>query len=434
MSIQNRFKQDLADPNAGTNSDLYNTIAPMISPDVDENTSEADASRINDLQKQVREGLVGLEYATGLKSNTGETFYDKHPVQAVATDVSKNALPVGLGVAGVGIGSNLLKQWKNMKMTEPDSMSRKENPLGDSTNPSRLLDPTTGAPREDIARMFGDFENNPEKRLELIDRLNKQDKAHPTSYTSRHENLKTVRNKAVSQYESHMQDLMDQLEYSSPAETKKIEAQLRALKEQHASVLGDLDKIKKKIFTEARSSGGASALPGYVDVHESLQRAKSKGGLKGYHGEGLHSGEEGLLQDLFKHVAPGSHEAIGDLLEKRKITGAHPHFDENLIKDIVREYRGGGDFSSLDPKGKAFVETTLKRLHDPKHQASGLRKLLSRVKTPLAAGAATSVGLMGLHQLLKAIQNQGYSSDQIKDWKKTLLQSRGDFDAANQIQ
>lgn len=434
MSIENRFRQDLEDPSAGTNSDLYNTIAPMISPDTEQGMPKADAARVEDLQKQVRKGLVSLEYATGLKHNTGETFYDKHPVQAVATDVSSNAAPIGLGVAGLGIGSNLLKQWKNMKMTEPDSMSRKENPFGDSSNPSRLLDPATGAPREDISRMFGDFENNPEKRLELIDRLNKQDKAHPSSYTSRHENLKSVRNKAVGQYEAHAQSLMDQLAYSSPGETKKIEAQLRALKEQHSSVLGDLDKIKKKIFTEARSSGGASALPGYVDVHESLQRAKTKGGLKGYHGEGLHSGKDGLIQGMLKHVAPGSHEAIGDLLEKRKITGAHPHFDESLVKDIVREYRGGGDFSSLDPKGKAFVETTLKRLQDPKHQSSGIRKLFSRVKAPLAAGAATTAGLMGLHQLLKAIQNQTHSSDQIKDWKKTLLQSRGDFDAANQVQ
>ena len=434
MSIENRFRKDLEDPNAGTNSDLYSTIAPMISPDTDQGMSKNDTARIDDLQNQVRKGLVGLEYATGLKHNTGETFYDKHPAQAVASDVSSDAVPIGLGVAGLGIGSNMLKERKNMHMTEPASMSRKENPLGDSSNPSRLLDPTTGAAREDIARMFGDFENNPEKRLELIDRLNKQDKTHPASLTARHENLKAFKNKAIGQHEAHVQDLMDRLEYSSPTEVKKIEAQLRAAKEHHASILGDLDKIKNKIFSEARSSGGAAALPGYVDVHESLQRAKTKGGLKSYHGEGLHGGKGGLISDTLKHVAPGSYEAIGDLLEKRKITGAHPHFDENLIKDIVREYRGGGDFSSLDPKGKAFVETTLKRLQDPAHQASGIRKLFSRVKAPLAAGAATTAGLMGLHQLLKAIQNQSHSSEQIKDWKKTLLQSRGDFDAANQIQ
>jgi hypothetical protein len=433
MSVENRFRQDLEDPNAGTNSDLYSTLSPMISPDAN-SLSKADAARISDLQSQVRKGLVGLEYATGLKSNKGETFYDKHPAQAVASDVSSAAVPIGLGVAGLGIGSNILKERKNMHMTEPASMSRKENPLGDATNPSRLLDPTEGAAREDIARMFGDFESNPEQRLELIDRLNKQNKAHPDSFTAKHENLKAVKNKVVSDYEGQAQKLTSQLSRSSPAGVKKIEAQLRALKDQHTSALAQLDKTKKKIFTEARSSGGASALPGYVDVHESLQRAKTKGGLKGYHGEGLHRGEDGLMQRILKRVAPGSYEAVGDLLEKRKITGAHPHFDESLIKDIVREYRGGGDFSSLDPKGKAFVETTLKRLQDPAHQSSGIRKLFSRVKAPLAAGAATTAGLMGLHQLLKAIQNQTHSSDQIKDWKKTLLQSRGDFDAANRIQ
>jgi len=380
-----QFRQDLENPEAGLDADLYSAINPMISPEAN---SGADSSRINALKEQVRKGLVGMQYATGLKQNSGETFYDKHPVQAVTSDLAKNSLPIGAAVAGGGVLKNILNQWSNMDKTEPASMAREGNPGVDRTNSSTLLDPGKGRSRPDIARTFGDFEDNAEKRLGILDRLGK-----------------------------------------TPAKDKK------SLLERFKKAKGTA--AKQKILNEARNSTSSSALSSYADVYESLQKAQGKGGLKEYIGEGLHSlkGKGALGDFISEHLAPGKHQAIGDLFEKHNLTGANPHFDEELVKDIVKEYRRGGDFSlDKDPKGKAFVDTTLKDLQNMKHQGSWLRKNLSKHKLPLLAGGAIAAGGVGLQHLLKAIQNRSHSSDQIKDWKKTLLKSRGEFDRANQIQ
>jgi hypothetical protein len=58
---------------------------------------------------------------------------------------------------------------------------------------------------------------------------------------------------------------------------------------------------------------------------------------------------------------------------------------------------------------------------------------LIRHRTPLLAGAGIAAGGTGLYSLLKAIQNQYFEEDQVKDWKKTLLKSRGEFDKAEQV-
>ena len=379
----NKFKQDLADASAGKNSDLYRAILPIISSSEDQQSSPADADRINALKEDVRKGLVGLEYMTGLKKNTGESFYDEHPAQATATNLLGNYGKIGLGVGGAGLLTNALRQHSNMKLTEPAKMSREGNRGVDATHPRNLLQPSKNPVRPDIARLFGDLEMNPERRLGLLDAFVKQRGGDSNL-------LEDYKNAATS-----------------------------------------FDK--KKILERAALSEGHSGLEKYVDLHESLQRAKQKGGFKKYVGEKLQGLPSGGVNDLLKKLAPNSEQAVADLLQKYNITGAQPNFDESLIRDIVKEYRGGKSLTA-DPQGQAFIEKTLKDIRNPKYQASGLKRFLGRNKLPIAAGAAATAGSAGLYALIKAIQDKMYSKDKVNEWKKTLLQSRGDFEAADKLQ
>jgi hypothetical protein len=52
----------------------------------------------------------------------------------------------------------------------------------------------------------------------------------------------------------------------------------------------------------------------------------------------------------------------------------------------------------------------------------------------LMLGGAAALGGTGLYNLLKSMQNQAYPDNKVREWKKTLLKSRGDFAGAEQIQ
>jgi hypothetical protein len=251
------------------------------------------------------------------------------------------------------------------------------------------LDPV-GRARPDVSRVFGDFDSNIEKRLGILDKLEG----------------------------STTGGLLDEYRRAAghPNEAE----------------------IRKKIISKAKNAPAMAKLRAYADAHQSLHSAGANGGLKGRIGESLHKlrGKMwGVGDFIADHVAPNMHGEIGDIFEKNKITGAHTGFDEELIKSIVHEYRKGGDFSAArDPKGKAFLEGTLKDLQNKALQGSNFRKAWSNYKTPIIAGGALAAGGAGLYHLIKSIQNRAFSDNQKKDWKKTLLQSRGEFDAANQIQ
>lgn len=390
--ISSQFKQDLENPGAGTSSDLYEAISPLISNPDNTPKNKADAKRVSALQDNVRKGLVGLEYMTGMKHNEGETFYDKHPAQAVATDVASKALPIGAAVAGGGILADMMRQWRNLKKTEQASDSREGNSKQNPTSAAQLADPDKRA-RPDISKVFGDYSDNLQKRLQVLDGLNKS-----TGPRGLHaEYIRILGDSSLS--------------------PKMREAQI------------------KQLVQYAKNSGAATALNSYINVHQSLEHANTKGGLKGAIGESLQGLKgKGRIRDFLSKLAPGTYSELGDLFEKNKITGANPFFDEDLVKSITAYNKGGGDFGILDPKGKSFLDTTLERLKDKKLQASGLRKGLHRAKLPLVAGGAAAAGLGGLYGLLKLIQNQSYSNDKRKDWKKTLLKSRGEFEEADKIQ
>lgn len=425
-----QFRQDIENPEAGLDSDLYSAVAPMVSSTNTEELPGSDRSRINQLKEQMRKGIVGLEYLTGLKRNKGETFYDEHPVQAVATDVLGKSPLLGAGVAAGGIGLNYLRQKDNMDMAQPASMARAKNPQ-DPKNPANLLDPEKGTLRADIARVFGD-EANPEARLTILDRLNKED---PTKgLTARYRTLRDIKQNMSDVHGGELQALHNQLQSyqgvpGSEGEIKRIQAEINAIEKTHGHNISSVEGEIKKLLAESKTTRGASALPAYADLLETLQTAKQKGGLKPYLGENLRGkfGKGAIGKAIDKHILPGKDQAIGDVLESLKLTGANPHFDEMLIKDTLTELNGG------NPPSEEFLNTTLKRIANKKHQASGLGKAFNRVKFPLAAGAGIAAGGAGLYGLIKAIQNQIYSGKKTDEWKRTLLKSRGDFDAANRI-
>lgn len=376
------FKNDLSDPNAGISSDLYHAISPLIGGGSPGNLPPEELAREQALQEQVRKGLVGLEYMTGLKKNTGNTYYDEHPVAAVGTDILGNAGAIGAGIAAGGAGSNLLNQYRNFKMTRPSQDARTGNYGVDPAHPRNLLNPKEGPIRADIARVFGDFGTDPESRLRLIDELNASG-GHSSDYVSKYHELV------------------------------------------------DAGKDPKKLFHEANRTPGAAMLEDYANFHETAQRAKAKGGFKKYWGEDLHTApnagtaQEGAIKKFMReNLAPAHMQGFTDLAEDSNLTAANPQYHRNLMKSISEEISPGAG-------AKAFAETGFKDLENLKHQGSGISKLLKRTRLPLAVGAGVAAGGAGLYSLVKALQNQSHSKQKINDWKKTLLQSRGDFDQAS---
>jgi hypothetical protein len=348
----------------------------MVSAD-DSTEAAGDADAQNkDLEEQFRKGVVGLDYLTGAKKNTGETFYDAHPVQAVTTDLLKNSPAIGATLGLAALATNLRRQAKNFHETEPASMSRMGNPGVDATHPGEMLNPTKGKPmRSDMAALFGDPSIDPKKRLEHLDRLGKTDFAK--RYTE-----------------------------------------------------GMPKEELKKLLGEAHMSPGGAALERYADLQHTLESRRTKGKLRPYLGEKLRNllGKDSKVQKwLNKHVLPGEGQALADLLEHRGMTGASDSYSPELVKGMGERYFGD--------KGKFedFVKNTLPRISDPKHQSSNIRKILRQAKLPLGIAAATTAGGVGLYHLLKAIQNNVYSDEQTKDWKKTLLQSKGEFDKAERV-
>jgi hypothetical protein len=413
-----QFKRDLADPSAGLNSDLYRAIAPTISDASLVDLSKDEEAKINRLKEDVRKGLVGLEYMTGIKKNKGETFYDEHPVQALATDALSKAPLAGLGLAGGGMLLNSFRQKKNMDKVMPASMARSGNtPDKDLSNPRALLNPREGSVRGDIAKIYGNADSL--ERMQLIDRLSDVPHTAPESLSFNLAAVKQLEGKAQKKYLKTIGNLNNQLSRArDDKQANKITKQIAGEEKLHKERLQLIKEQKDKLLATAKSAKGHKYLEKHVNLHEALQRAKEKGGFTSPVGSGL---------KLPKSIAPDKNQALVDLVERLDLTKNHPGFDKELLLRSIEDYID-------DPKEfKRFQERSLPKITSKQHQNSGIRRFLSRHKFPLAAGAATAVGGTGLYYLLKALQNQMYSKDKVNEWKKTLLKSRGDFDAANQI-
>lgn len=426
-SDSTQFAKDLADPQAGLNSDLYSAISPMISADSQDDLRGGEAAKINKLKEQVRKGLVGLEYMVGNKKNTGETFYDEHPVQALATDALSKSPLVGLGLAGGGMLLNSIRQKQNLDKTIPASDARMGNsPAHDASHPAALLNPREGDVRGDIARIYGNADS--QERMQLIDRLSGMKDTDPQSFTSRHTNASSARKaledpttneaKLLKQFQDRL-NRIDPSAKDSKSTASVLNTKIQALSKDIDSKKSKASKELADLLASARQSEGHKHLESQVNFHEALRRAGEKGGFKGSAGSDL------PLPDFLK---ADKHQGIVDLAEKLNNTKSHKGFDQDLMLKSV------GEFLNDPEKLEQFKKHSLPKLTDLEHQGSGLRRFLSRHKTPLAIGGAAALGGTGLYHLVKAIQNQMYSKDKMNEWKKTLLKSKGDFDAANQIQ
>ena len=385
-SRKTQFSKDLSNPSAGKESDLYKAITPLIS-------GESGNEDMAGLNEDVRKGLVGLEYLTGLKQNTGETFYDKHPTQAVLSDALKHSLGIGAGVAGLGVASNMATQMRNMRKTEPASMSREKNPL-DRKNHLESLMPKKDKPvSPDLVKLFGDIESDPQLRLQLIDRLGDTAASHPQgSFWSRFKGEDDAKKGLIDQYQKDLGSLNTEATatYSDPkqqqAQASRIKERRGILADKYKADLAGKEEAIKKILNEAH-------------------------------------GHEGF-QQLGKYVAPNQDQGIIDLILKRNFSG----MDKDTLKSVLAQNLG---IDVNSPRMRAIIDTGIERAKRPNQ--SGLMNSLIRHRTPLLAGAGIAAGGTGLYSLLKAIQNQAFEEDQVKDWKKTLLKSRGEFDKAEQV-
>jgi hypothetical protein len=408
-----QFAQDLADPQAGLDSDLYQAISPIISTGTQGQQSPVEAKRLSDLHNQVRQGLVGLEYMTGLKKNKAETFYDAHPVEATATDALKNSLPAAAALGLGGVAENYRRQWSNLRKTEPAQMSRSGNPGVDVTNASELLE----SDRPDIARLFGTLKDDSEgmqKRLKLLDRLQRQHApGSPESFTGKLQAYNKAKEDAVAAHTSKINELQSKLNtgaVSDRGQVESVKALMASQTAQHQKELETLEGVKKKLLAEARQNPSSAALEKYVNLQESLRRGNINGGLSSA------IGEQGTHIPGFK-----------DLAQKYNVTGAQQHFDPEILAEIAKE-NSGGKFTSEQ------IKNIVSELENPANATSGLRRFWSKAKIPTTRAAIAGAGGLSLYHLLKMMQNQNYSGSQMNEWKKNLLKSRGDFEAAQELE
>jgi hypothetical protein len=414
-----QFKKDLANPSSGLNSDLYNAISPIISGIDSSSLSKEDQSKIDRLREDVRKGVVGLEYMTGLKKNKEESFYDEHPVQAVATDLLGKSPLLGLGLTGGGMLLNSVKQKQDLDKVMPAAMARAGNtPDKDLSNPRALLNPADGKIRGDISKIYGSEFSSP--RMNILDRLSDITPGDPGSLSSAFEKLERLRIKQVDDYDLLNGQLQKKLMRAfDDKDANRITKQIAGAEKVYQENLKKIEQGRNELLALASETKGAKYLDKHVNFHEALSRAKEKGGF---------SSPLGAEWNLPEFIAPDKHQRIVDLLERMELTKEHPGFDRELVLQSVADH--------LDNPAELakFEKYSLPKIMSPEHQKSGLRRFLSRHKLPLAAGAATAVGGTGLYYLIKALQDKMYSDKKINDWKKTILKSKGDFESANQLQ
>jgi hypothetical protein len=437
-NLANNFREDLENPSAGLSSDLYTAVEPLISVDEASIGGGHNAARIKYLRENVRKGLVGLEYMTGLKKNKADTFYDEHPAQAVTTDVLKNAPGIGLGVAAGGIGLNYLRQWKNMRRTEGGRMSRAGQPEKDRSSGLNDLLGNAGekAPKgvdPNTAKIFGDFDGNLLDRVKTLGDMEGGGKQ--MEYVNKLEAINKLIGDNNDAYQTAMEDFGLRSRGLNGADANAIREERTAFEAAHKMRAEQYSKQKADFVNELMQTDSWKKMQMHADFRRSLEQARSNGGFKSYLGEWLNTagGPDHPIFSKLRGLAPGQEQAIGDLMERHGLIGGN--VDRETIKKILLEhFKNDPSWSKPGGRMDAFIDTTLKRVSNPKHQSSGLLRTLDRVKYPLAMGAGVAVGGSALYQLVKAIQNKVYSSDKTREWKKTLLQSRGDFDQAKKYE
>ena len=423
------FQKDLIQPDAGVNSELYRAIAPLIDLDrLPAPENDFDRERLTKLKTDLRQGTLGLEYLTGLKKNKVETFFDAHPVQATASNLLGSAGTLGLGV-GVGGGlSNALRQWKNFNKTENAFHARRADPRQEAG--SRLhgvsADGKARPLDEDILRMFGS--GHPEVEIAAGGKgapgVKAKNILNADELTRRMQSLDEVAG-------AHAKPVGFQQELSKALKIKEPMKRLTAV---------------KQLMDSTRGEKAYGALKGYTDLHTDLTRLRDggqnlKGGFAASLGdkviandsvEGLMSKLPSKLQASLRAMIPHSGQGVEDLIRKR-ISKAHPgHYSEDMLKRIVEDVYGVNHANPTTTQDKVFNRAVFSPMGGLKN-SQGYNRALRMFGGPALMGAGIAGAGLGLNSLLKMLQTKAYGNEQVNEWKRNVLKSKGEFEEAKRI-
>jgi hypothetical protein len=424
------FQKDLVRPDAGVNSELYRAIAPLIDLDrLPAPENSFDQERLDKLKNDLRQGTLGLEYLTGLKKNKVETFFDAHPAQATLANTLGSAGAVGAGI-GLGGGqlANALRQWKNFSKTENAFHARRADPKQEAGTRLHGVSPE-GKPKpidEDILRVFG--------------------AGHPDAEISTGGKGKpAVKAKGILN-SAELQRRMQSLD-----EVSGVHAKPTGFQQQLSTALKIKNPMQrltavKQLMDSTRGEKAYGALKGYVDLHTDLQRLRDNGkSLKGGFGSSL--GDRLIANDSFENLVsklpsglqasvrsliPHSAQGVEDLIHKR-ISKGHPgHYSEDMLKRIVEDVYGVNHSNPTSRQDKVFNRAVFSPMGGLKN-SQGYNRALRMLGGPALMGAGIAGAGLGLNQLLKMIQTKAYGNDQINEWKRNVLKSKGEFEEAKRI-
>jgi hypothetical protein len=427
------FQKDLVTPGAGTDSELYRAISPLIELDrLPEAKTKFDQERLEKLKNDLRQGTLGLEYLTGLKNNKVETFFDAHPVQATVSNVLDNSGRIGLGVAAGGPMISALRQWKNLRR-ENAFHSRRKDPAQEA---GQRLTPTTaeGKPKgtidEDILRMFGD--GRPQNETEF--KVTGDGKQRPIR-TDDIQNIDALKRRAQV------------LDYVAGSSGKPPSQNFQAELENILKIEDPKQRlVATKMFMEkTRGTKAYGNLKHFVDLHTDLQGLRDSGGLKG--GFGSPIGDRLFASDKFnnllnklpvglqaaaKSVIPHSQQGVEDMIRKRILMSPGVPQGEPMVQDIIEDVYGANVRNPQTRQDKVFRNAVLGATGSINNQQRHNR-LLRTFGGPALMGAGIAGAGLGLNEVLKLIQSKVYGKDKIKEWKRNALKAKGEFEEAERI-
>lgn len=430
------FQQDLVNPGAGKDSELYRALTPLLDlNNIPEAKTKFDQERLEKLKNDLRQGTLGLEYLTGLKNNKVETFYDAHPVQATVSNVLGNSGRIGLGVAGGGTLVNALRQWRNLNKTEGAAKARagdSEQQAGKKLAPAPNKDGITPPLNEDIQRVFGDAYPAPG------DFIGKGKK--PTSIS----NIQGLQKRV---------DALDSVSGSQarPENEKfltRLNELVKQLNHEQTSVENKPRIIEqiRNLMRESKGSNEFNALTHYADMQTDLERLKRTGTkMKG--GLGYSIGDKILANDKFESflsklpaqaqsairaIIPSSAQPAEELIRKRIIEQIPNNYSEQMLGKMLGDITNSDLANPTRASDKIYNRSLLGSTGTLKNQ-NMLNRVLRVAGAPVVMGAGIAGAGLGMNALLKLIQSKVYGKDQINEWKRNALKAKGEFEEANRI-
>jgi len=444
MPDDNNFSRDISSVDGSNPSELYKSVAPMVDGAEFHGLKGYDREKIDRLKEQLQKGMVGLEYLTGLKKNKAETFYDAHPVQAVATDAAKYAPIAGLGLSAAMLAKDHLTVRSQRKKDQAAIPSISDDPKGGGR---KAYDAEIGGEDRQAKRFFGSGYGDPStedaairRRIEHLDTLTSKSDPSAPKISDKYNAAS-----AVTKEHQGAIDGLKRLEQEASAAGHGFDSKTHKLKVDLATgrrTAAEEARIKaiKSVMSDMNDLPAARTIEKMQGMHKVL---RTNGGLD----KGKLLGEDLQLSTWLpewfkKYFLPGYRTsrlagmASGALLETDS-----KNFDKHTSRNML------ADVGGLDPKNTNLASVEGRKLEaldrgviDPLSRSAergGLStgsRVLNRLKFPVAMGAGVAAGGIGLHHLLKALQSQMYGKDQMNEWKRNLLKSRSQFEEAEKVQ